>query len=238
MGAVPGSLVGPQDGIPAIPYGFVHPGFRPLTLNIRPEANGRPYSLDYVRKFYGVNTTTRYRDAQTWPFDNETTDVSGEKIRSEINFDTRNNKQIDKIVTKITGTHAVFKDVELPAPVAELTIKEENPEKVQEGGSIFNRTQKNAYSKATQTHIPNYLSVEGNHRAHIFAHAEYLGMFYAGVFRFVGMLNPSPAHSGKCGYFEIYPTGVSIKYINENNTLTKRGGKKSNRKFTVKRRRS
>jgi hypothetical protein len=52
------------------------------------------------------------------------------------------------------------------------------------------------------------------------------------------MLNPSPARSGKCGYFEIYPTGVSIKYINENNALTKRGGKKTNKKFTVKKQRS
>lgn len=232
-GMVPGSLVGPQDGIPAIPYGFVHPGFRPLTLNIRPEANGRPYSLDNVRKFYGVNTTTRYRDPQSWPFDNEITDVNGEKIRSEVNFDTRNHPQITKIVTKITGTQAVYKDVDLPASPAELTVKGENPEKVQEGGSFFNRSQKNAYSKETQTHIPNYLSVEGNHRAHIFAHAEYLGMFYAGVFRFAGMLNPSPEKSGKCGFFEIYPTGVSIKYVDEPVfNKTKRGGKKSYRRIT------
>lgn len=222
-GMIPGSLAGPQDGIPAIPYGFVHPGFRPLTLNTYPEANGRPYSIDNVRKFYGVNTSSRGREPQTWPFDQEITEINGEKIQST--YDLDNNPKIQKIVTKITGTDAHTEEVvTLPAPASELVVTEPPAA----GGGFFNQTQKKIYSNDTQTHIPNYLSVKGHHRAYIFAHAEYLGMFYIGVFRFAGMLNPSPHKSGKIGYFEIFPTGVSIKYVDEPLfNKTKKGGNKS-----------
>ena len=228
LGAAPGALFGPQDGIPTIPFGFVHPGYRPLTTNVRPEANGRPYSLDYVRKFYGIQTKSRYRDPQTWPFSDEVTIVNKVPYKSDIKWDTRNHPTVKIIVEAITGTTwSDEPEVTLPAPQAELIMKEPESTQGQEdldedpvpqsGGlkTLFNRSQKSSYSKMTQTHIPNFLSVEGNHRAHIFAHAEYLGMFYAGVFRFAGMLNPTPAGSGKCGFFEIFPTGVKIQYLDQ-----------------------
>jgi len=124
MGLIPGSLFGPQDSIPAIPFGFVHPGFRPLTFNIRPEAGGRPYSLDNVRRFYGVNTKTRYRDIQTWPFSDEVTVVDGVEIKSEITFDTRNHPVIKKIVEHLTKSEMpVVEEVKLPASKVELTVR-------------------------------------------------------------------------------------------------------------------
>ena len=249
LGMVPGSLFGPQDGIPTIPFGFVHPGFRPLTLNIRPEAGGRPYSLDNVRKFYGVNTKTRYRDVQTWPFSDEVTVVDGVSIKSETTFDTRNHPVVKKIVEYLTKSELpVEEEAKLPASKAELTVRvpegvtgEEGedpqgrlsqeepllPKGQRAGGwTLLNRTQKNRYSKNTQTHIPNFLSVEGNHRAHIFAHAEYLGMFYLGVFRLAGMLNPVPHSSNKCAFFEMFPNGMKIQYIER----TMKGGRQATRR--------
>lgn len=231
-GLAPGVLFGPQDGIPSIPFGFVHPGFRPLTLNVRPEANGRPYSIDNVRKFYGVNTKTRYRDPQTWPFSEETTNVNGTLIKSEPTFDTRNHPTIKKIVEFLINTPVVLEG-EAVLPMSKEELTEEAPKgnalEAQEGGgwTLLNRSQKNKYSKDTQTHIPNFLSVEGNHRAHIFAHAEYLGMFYAGVFRFAGMLNPTPASSTKCAYFEMFPNGMKIQYVDRVSYI---GGKKQTTK--------
>jgi len=234
MGMMPGSLFGPQDGIPTIPFGFVHPGFRPLTLNIRPEAGGRPYSLDNVRRFYGVSTKSRYRDIQTWPFSDEVTVVDGVSIKSETTFDTRNHPVIKKIVEHLTKSEMpVEEEAKLPAPKEDLTVRV--PEGVtgdaddaQTGGgwTVFNRTQKNRYSKNTQTHIPNFLSVEGNHRAHIFAHAEYFGMFYLGVFRLAGMLNPVPHSVNKCAFFEMFPNGMKIQYIER----TMKGGREATRR--------
>jgi hypothetical protein len=247
LGLVPGSLFGPQDGIPTIPFGFVHPGFRPLTLNIRPEAGGRPYSLDNVRRFYGVSTKTRYRDIQTWPFSDEVTVVDGVPIKSETTFDTRNHPVIKKIVEYLTKSEMpVVDEVKLPAPKEDLTVRvpegvsgdadedptgrlsQEEPLLGKKGGgwTVFNRTQKNKYSKNTQTHIPNFLSVEGNHRAHIFAHAEYFGMFYLGVFRLAGMLNPVPHSANKCAFFEMFPNGMKIQYIER----TMKGGRGGTRR--------
>jgi hypothetical protein len=113
--------------------------------------------------------------------------------------------------------------VGLPLPKEQMIVPSAG-ETSQEGGgwTILNRSQKNRYSKNTQTHIPNFLSVEGNHRAHVFAHAEYLGMFYVGVFRLAGMLNPVPASSNKCAYFEMFPNGMKIQYID----MKKVGGKR------------
>jgi hypothetical protein len=224
-GMLPGALFGPQDGIPTIPFGFVHPGFRPLTLNMRPEAGGRPYSLDNVRKFYGVNTKSRYRDIQTWPFSNEVTVVDGVPIKSETTFDTRNHPTIKKIVEFLTRVEMPQQEmVGLPLPKEQMIVPTAPANASQEGGgwTLLNRSQKNRYSKNTQTHIPNFLSVEGNHRAHVFAHAEYLGMFYVGVFRLAGMLNPTPASSNKCAYFEMFSNGMKIQYMD----MQKVGGKR------------
>jgi hypothetical protein len=227
MGLAPGTLFGPQDGIPTIPFGFVHPGFRPLTLNWKPEANGRPYSIDWVRKFYGVPTKTRYRDPLTWPFSDEVTVVDGVSYKSETTYDTRNHQIVKKIVEFLTKTDVPqTEEVQLPGPKEQLVVKNTTGEKEPMEGGFWNRTQKTKYSADTQTHIPNFLSVEGNKRAHIFAHAEYLGMFFAGVFRLANMLNPVPSTSGKCEFFEMYPNGIKIQYLD----VPKLGGKTRRRK--------
>jgi len=235
-------LAGPQDAIPSIPYGFVHPGFRPLTLDIRPEANGRPYSIDNVRRFYGVDTKTRYRDPQTWAFSDEITTVNGINIPSAPTLDTRNNPSIKTIVEFLTKVQVVPESTEqIPIPKNVLAIDpptaEQKADAEQEGG-FFNRGPKNKYSKDTQRHIPDFLSVEGNPRGRIFAHAEYLGMFFFGAFRLLGMLNPVPARATKCAYFELYPNGVKIQYIDRQSFV---GGKtrkqKKSRKLTTRKNR-
>jgi len=157
--------------------------------------------------------------------------VNGVSIKSETTFDTRNHPVIKKIVEYLTKSEMpVVDEVKLPASKAELTVRvpEGVSDDAQTGGgwTVFNRTQKNRYSKNTQTHIPNFLSVEGNHRAHIFAHAEYLGMFYLGVFRLAGMLNPVPHSANKCAFFEMFPNGMKIQYIER----TMKGGRGATRR--------
>ena len=46
-----------NDWIPGYPLGYKHPGFE-----------GDLYSIDDIRKHYGVKSETRYRDQKTWPF--------------------------------------------------------------------------------------------------------------------------------------------------------------------------
>jgi len=65
------------------------------------------------------------------------------------------------------------------------------------------------YSKATATHIPNFLSVQGSTYAYGFAHAEYLGMFFLGGFRLAGMLNPASVSDA---FFDLCADGVKIQY--------------------------
>ena len=55
-----------NDYIPGIPVGYSHPGYKPLITESADPM--RPYSIDTVRKLYGVNTITRFRDTATWPF--------------------------------------------------------------------------------------------------------------------------------------------------------------------------
>ena len=56
------------DMIQLVPLGYSHPGYRPLKSDFYPEANGRPYQLMNIRKFYGCPSTTNDRDATTYPF--------------------------------------------------------------------------------------------------------------------------------------------------------------------------
>lgn len=65
---VVGGVLGPNDVIPNIPVGFAHPGFRPLSTEFRPEANGRPYQMMNIRSYYGAPSKTNGREPSTWPF--------------------------------------------------------------------------------------------------------------------------------------------------------------------------
>ena len=208
-----GGISGPNDVIPTIPAGFSHPGFRPLATNVGPEAGGRPYSIDNVRKFYGVTSSTRYRDAATWPF------------TENMNLgDMSQRAALGKIVADITQVTSVPEDAtKLPSELEGVTVKE-GP---QEGGSAA----KDVYSKATQTHIPNFLSVQGSTYAYGFAHAEYLGMFFLGGFRLAGMLNPASVSDA---FFDLCADGVKIQYkaatTGGGRTRRVRGGKRSTRR--------
>lgn len=184
-----GAFMGPNDVIPTIPAGFSHPGFRPLATNFMPEAGGRPYSMDNVRKFYGVSTNTRYRDAATWPFTE----------RLELG-DWKNSKELDAIVKQLTNL------VPPPNKDPAATVKESDPEPLTGGFG----EQKAIYSAATKNHIPDFLSVAGSNWAAGFAHAEYLGMFFAGGFRMPGMKNP--AVKDYVAYFELCDSGVRLGY--------------------------
>jgi len=188
-----------NDIIPNIPAGFSHPGFRPLATEIRPEANGRPYSIDNVRKLYGVETKTRYREPTTWPF-----------LESVNLGDRAKSSELKSIVSKLTGESVIPDEI----PVVAQDIKEAptDPTALQEGG-LFGfgaKSQKSIYSDETKKHIPNFLSVSGSIYAAAFAHGEYLGMFFMGGFRLPGMKNPGAGTS--TAYFELFPNGVGIKY--------------------------
>jgi hypothetical protein len=50
-----------------------------------------------------------------------------------------------------------------------------------------------------------------------FAHGEYLGMFFAGVLRLAGMKNP--ANGNNVAYFSLFPSGVTINYVDFKPTL-------------------
>jgi hypothetical protein len=47
-----------SDWAPRFPIGYEHPGID----------GEEPYSLDEIRKYYGVDSETRFRDEKTWPF--------------------------------------------------------------------------------------------------------------------------------------------------------------------------
>ena len=183
-----GGIAGPNDVIPTIPAGFSHPGFRPLATNIMPEAGGRPYSMDNIRKFYGVDTKTRYRDTNTWPFTE----------RLELG-DWKNSKELDAIVKGLTG-------VAPPANEDPSKVVTDDPKPLVGGLG----KQKGIYSAATKNHIPDFVSVAGSNWAAGFAHAEYLGMFFAGGFRLPGMKNPG--YGSRIAYFGLANSGVALSY--------------------------
>ena len=195
-------LFGPNDGIPNMPGGFSHPGFRPLATEFRPEANGRPYSIDNIRTFYGVNSKTRYRDPATWPFTEAIT------LGDRENNGLTSNKELVGIVTQLTGA-------EVPPPpedkAPEVNPGEEQPV-VAEGGGLVSSVSKNIYSKATLEHLPNVISVQGSKYMLAFAHGEYLGMFFAGVLRLPGMKNP--ANGNNVAYFSLFSKYIVRSNIN------------------------
>ena len=92
--------------------------------------------------------------------------------------------------------------VGLPAELADAKVTTNS----QAGGF---GTQKDIYAKATQTHIPNFISVQGSAHSFGFAHGEYLGMFFMGGFRLAGMKNPAAKSDA---YFELCSDGVKIQY--------------------------
>lgn len=200
-----GGMAGPNDVVPTIPAGFSHPGYRPLNnpmKNFQPEAKGRPYSMDYIRKFYGVQTKTRYRDPATWPF---AEDVKlGDRAKAA---------ELKAIVSKITGVAAVPEEAAITAPSG--TPAAGDPKELEQDGG---GAEKQIYETTTLKRIPNFVSVEGSAYAYGFAHAEYLGMFFFGGFRLPGMKNPA---KDKMAYFEFYNDGVKINYLANTPELSK-----------------
>jgi hypothetical protein len=194
-----GGVVGPNDVIPTIPVGFSHPGYRPLNnpvKNFYPEAKGRPYSIDNVRKFYGVQTKTRYRDPTTWPFE-QGYDL-GDRARSAL---------LNDIVMNITKLAEIPDTKDVVPPVA---LKNAKVEGDPQAGGAWSEA-KAIYEKTTLERIPNFVSVQGSVYAFGFAHAEYLGMFFLGGFRQAGMKNPG--FGNNVAVFDMYPNGVTINYV-------------------------
>ena len=197
-----GGIVGPNDVIPTIPAGFCHPGYRPLAnplKNFQPESKGRPYSIDYIRKFYGVQTSTRYRDLKTWPFSEPM--ALGDRKQS---------LQLKQKVTEVTSLQQVPDEQDPVAPNVQVKL---DPQALEGGGS-----EKALYEAATLKRIPNFVSVQGSAYAYGFAHGEYLGMFFMGAFRLPGMKNP--AQKG-IAVFDLCQNGVQIKYssLNSNSRI-------------------
>ncbi len=211
-----GGIVGPNDVIPTIPAGFVHPGYRPLNnplKNFQPEAKGRPYSIDYVRKFYGAPAKTRYREPATWPFP------------EDIGLgDMKQKAALAAAVTAITAVTGVPEEGEPKAP--DVQVKQGDVEPAKGGGLT---SAKSIYEANTVQRIPNFVSVQGSVYSYGFAHGEYLGMFFMGGFRLAGMKNPA---AKTVAFFDLCADGVKIQYtpannvpkaINALNTLAKAG---------------
>lgn len=201
--------LGPNDIIPTLPAGFSHPGFRPLATNWYPEKNGRPYSMDNIRKFYGVTTNTRYRDPATWPFP------------ENMNL---GDSALEYIVYVLIGIKPPPPKKDIVAE-AGITTTENS---LQKGGLSLTNTmfgkQKTIYSSATQKHIPDFVSVAGSTYAWGFAHMEYLGMFFAGVPRLPGMKNPG--YGNRTAVFTMNPSGIKLAY--EDYTILTVAPKKAN----------
>ena len=196
-----GGIVGPNDVIPTIPAGFVHPGYRPLNnplKNFQPEAKGRPYSIDYVRKFYGAPAKTRYREPATWPFP-EDIGLGDMKQKTALNA----------AVTKITAVTGVPEEGEPKAP--DVQVKQGDVEPTRGGGLTSAKT---IYETNTVQRIPNFVSVQGSVYSYGFAHGEYLGMFFMGGFRLAGMKNPA---AKTVAFFDLCADGVKIQYTTPNN---------------------
>lgn len=210
------TVVGPNDVIPLIPAGFSHPGYRPLVTNIKPEAGGRPYSMEFVRKFFGVQTENRWRDAATWPFQ-EPLSMTAEAIKARV-------KELTGVETA-PESEGKENESALKGELGSTTVSggEEDP---QAGGAFLNTLktavgkatslvpglgqEKQAYSKNTQGMIPNFLSIAPSIAGLAFAHAEYLGMTFFGAFRLPGMKNPSKMYPA---FFGLYKDGVKAMYV-------------------------
>jgi hypothetical protein len=182
-------MLGPNDVVPSIPLGFSHPGYKPSALEYRPEANGRPYSIDNIRKTFGAsNLGERYRDPATWPF---TEDL---KLG-----DRKNKKELAATVEKLLN---------IKVSADELNTEDSIPTDMKGGES-----EKSKFNELNKTHMSNFVSHRGSVYAYGFAHAEYLGMFFFGGFRLLGMKNPAP--KGRVAYFSLCNSGVEIKYVDQ-----------------------
>lgn len=202
-----GGPMGPNNVIPTIPARFSHPGFKPLATDFRPEANGRPYSIENVRAFYGVPSKTRYRDPATWPF-NEAVTLGDRAQSGALSQMVAGLTQVD--AASIPPAGDVVMPTELAKNVAVAADSDDNPSTPTMVGGFGFTEAKRTYDAATATHIPNFLSVQGSVYAFGFAHGEYLGMFFMGGFRLAGMKNP--AKDGTA-YFLLGEDGVKIQYV-------------------------
>lgn len=201
-----GGPMGPNNVIPTIPARFSHPGFKPLATDFRPEANGRPYSIENVRAFYGVPSKTRYRDPATWPF-NEAITLGDRAQSGALSQMVAGLTQVD--AGSIPAAGDVVMPTELAKNVSVSADSDDNPSAPTMVGGFGFTEAKRTYDAATATHIPNFLSVQGSVYAYGFAHAEYLGMFFMGGFRLAGMKNPA---STNIAYFILGEDGVKIQY--------------------------
>uniref|UniRef100_A0A6C0K4V0 Fungal lipase-type domain-containing protein n=1 Tax=viral metagenome TaxID=1070528 RepID=A0A6C0K4V0_9ZZZZ len=209
-----GGPAGPNNVIPTIPARFSHPGFRPLATEIRPEAGGRPYSIENIRSFYGAPSKTRYREPTTWPFP-ENMALGDRKMKAELANIVGNTLKIQSTDVMEEGDVVMPKDLAVP-----IEEGDENPgppegqlgnPPLQKGGLGFTEA-KRIYDKQTMEHLPNFISVAGSAYAFAFAHAEYLGMFFAGGFRAPGMKNPANKNTGTA-YFALGDDGVMFEYV-------------------------
>jgi hypothetical protein len=193
-----------NDIIPHIPAALSHPGYRPLSSEFYPETTkGRPYSIENIRKMYGIKNTSRSHSIQeTWPFDTKLDDTA----------------EIKQVATSLTGVDSAEASA-AAAAAAEAAAKEAAAAAAaaataaapaQSGGGIFSGKHKAKYEVDTMSHIPNFISVAGSTWMAHFPHAEYLGMFFLGGLRMAGMKNPSTQNTA---YFTFTKSGVLINYM-------------------------
>lgn len=214
-----GKAVSGADIIPTIPPGFSHPGYQPLITEFYPEKNGRPYGFQNIRTSYGVESAQKYRDLNTWPFE--------EGI--ELGNSSRK-KNLNSVVAQLTQVSESEVAALTMTPIGEVPVGNTI---TQQGGLFGIGEEKTKYEKLTKQHIPNFVSVIGSKWALSFAHAEYMGMFFFGAMRTVGRKNPVPTGDMKnVATFSLTEEGVAIEYnFGEN---VQGGGKKRKSKMTKK----
>ena len=236
-----GGIGGPNDVIPTIPAGFSHPGYRPLNnpmKNFKPEAKGRPYSIENIRTFYGAPSKNRYREPSSWSF--------SESIGLGDRAESAALKEIVTNLTNVTDQSTTESDPVAPVVKLPKNIVESETTNSSQGGGGKNKA---IYEADTLKRIPNFISVRGSSYAYGFAHAEYLGMFFFGGFRLPGMKNPA---SNNVAVFDLCTDGIKIHYVDSVhvskniealNTLAKAsepqaGGTRKRRKFSKKTRKA
>jgi hypothetical protein len=193
--------MGPNDIVPLIPIGFSHPGFRPLISERHSDRDGRPFTIDHIRTLYGVESNTRSRDPHTWPF-SESIDL----------WNKENKEKLDTIINDLTSLHLV-EDKPIQ-PIIDLEDVSIPHQANQVGGSLFSKD-KHIYEIATKYHVPNFVSIKGHRDAYVFAHLEYLGMFFGNAFRTKKLKHPA---NKSTAYFEICRSGIKINYVPFNTT--------------------
>lgn len=152
-----------------------------------------------------------YRPLKTDMYPEDLRPYNMEKIRKYFRVDSKKNGYYE-------GTWPFATPYKQPATDPDSDVAKQLAQPPQGGGGQSGSgqkgggPQKDIYATETKTHMPNYISYTGNILARAFSHAEYMGMFFMGGFRLLGMKNPVKSKN-VVAYFRLTANGVNIQYV-------------------------